>query len=127
MKKLLGVFTFATILFLAACNNSGAGSQIVSCVHESEGSTVTAEVTAEDGYVTSSLVTMKVHHSAFDFESVDELNDEDSLMILEMVLGAGVEIDGDYIVVEYANDFDDETNPLDEFVANLESEGATCN
>jgi len=129
MKKLLGLGTLATVLFLTACG----GSDTVTTTCEADlgvmAMTMTAE--SEDGDISSvdAEVRLPLELLGATAEDVDLESDELAAELASWGFDGDVALDGDYLVVTMSGapgdlDFDSD---LDEFIAGIELMGGTCN
>jgi len=121
MKKFLGVILLS-LLVLTACNgdddNGGSGSDTVVCHLEYDGVDTETTIYVEDGYAVRSVTVAR--------EYADGATEED-LELLRTFLEDGMEadLDGDYLVVTHAIDFEEDLGeepiPIDEFIEELET------
>ena len=113
MKKLLGLTALTAALVLSACGGGGSGSNDTVCRLEAFGEEMVFTAHVEDGTVTSITMESRI--------DISELDDDATA---EMAEAMGAEVEGDELVI---SDTVDEEMSLDEFVEEMESEGATCN
>jgi len=132
MKKLLGLTALAAVFVLAACGG-GSGSSSADetvCSMDMMGMNMVITVQADDGDITSAELEVRLPLDSFGLEAgdVDLESDEITGMLSGMGFDGDVSLDGDYLVVtesgtaaELSLDSD-----LDEFIAEAESMGGTC-
>jgi len=120
MKKFLGVILLSLVV-LTACggdDNGGSGTETVVCHLEEMGVDTETTIYVEDGYAVRSVTVAREYA---------EGATEDDLEFLRSILedGMEVELDGDYIIVTYSIDFEEdlgeEPQPIDELIEELET------
>ena len=112
MKKLLGLIAFAALLLLSACGGSG---ETVCTLSYGERELITT-VQTEDGYIITAELEERI-----------DISDADDDEVERMLENEGGTIEGDYIVIIVTRDYTGENLSVDEFIANAENGGATCN
>jgi|GEM_PF-2460501 len=125
MKKLLGLTVLAMVLALTACGNgdsgNAGGSAETACVMDlGILGTIAVVAQSEDDEITSIVIQMRTDVSELDEEIVESLLAEEET----------AERDGDYLVVTSGEGTPEELGfptSLEEFIAEAERDGATCN
>jgi hypothetical protein len=117
MKKLLGLSAITALFVLTACGESSDETVCTMAVGE-EGIEMTLTAQSEDGEITS-----------IDFETRLDISELDEDFVEMMIEEDGVELDGGYIVSTQTVTPGELSVPtdLDEFIEELEDQGATCN
>lgn len=120
MKKLLGICALAGVFWLSACSTGG----VTVCI-DANGDMVRAY--HADGEVTSFVMTQTEDISDMDEEEIAffthmaDSMPEAAYSIDDDILTLTITLDADGILASFADSLD-----LDEFIANAEANGATC-
>jgi len=125
MKKLLGLTALAAVLVLAACGND---TEETVCTLELEGFTEIITVQSEDDEIVSAEMEMRLDVSDLDDDEIEGIREQ----ITSGDEDVDCDVDGDTLVC--TESLDEEGRQafgipvdLEEFIAEEEAAGATCN
>ena len=140
MKKLLVLAATGLVLVLTACGDDNGGSANnaaapteTTCTIDDFGMNMVMTVRHPDGYITEMDVVTRMPWSDLGLDASDlDMDPEDFADLMSLFgFGAGVTVDGDYLVIDMSGLFDDiiaeeDAMHIDEFIAEVEEDGGNC-